>query len=139
MSAGLRTNAQAQVLDAQFAAQSEGLADVVADLGSKAGREAAVAGILERAPEGLDGFVACAGVGPYLPPPLIASINYFGVVELTQGLRAALEPWDQPHELVRGLRQVIAKKWNHLMGALQRIDRSGHPDLRTDGVKLELE
>ena len=66
-------------------------ADIVADLGTKSGRETAVAGILERAPEGLDGFVACAGVRPYLPPPLIASINYFGVVELTQGLRAALE------------------------------------------------
>lgn len=66
-------------------------ADVVADLSTREGRQAAVAGILERAPDGLDGFVACAGVGPYVKPALIAAINYFGVVEVTEGVRPALE------------------------------------------------
>lgn len=66
-------------------------ADVIADLSTREGRQAAVAGILERAPEGLDGFVACAGVGPFVDPPVVARINYFGAVEVTEGLRGALE------------------------------------------------
>ncbi len=66
-------------------------ADVIADLSTREGRGKAVAGILERAPEGLDGFVACAGVGPYVNPALIARINYFGAVEVTEGVRPALE------------------------------------------------
>lgn len=66
-------------------------ADITADLSTREGRQAAVAGVLERAPDGLDGFVACAGVGPYMNPALIVRINYFGAIEVTEGLRPALE------------------------------------------------
>ena len=65
-------------------------ADVVADLSTPEGRAAAIAGILERTPEGLDGFVACAGLGPNNSPALVARVNYFGAVELLEGLRDAL-------------------------------------------------
>jgi NAD(P)-dependent dehydrogenase (short-subunit alcohol dehydrogenase family) len=65
-------------------------ADVVADLSKPEGRAAAIAGILERTPEGLDGFVACAGLGPNNAPALVARVNYFGAVELLEGLRDAL-------------------------------------------------
>lgn len=65
-------------------------ADVVADLSQPEGRAAAIAGILERAPQGLDGFVACAGLGPNNAPALVARVNYFGAVELLEGLRDAL-------------------------------------------------
>ncbi|MBK6289184.1 MAG: SDR family oxidoreductase [Gammaproteobacteria bacterium] len=66
-------------------------AEVVADLGTAEGRRAAVAGIRAAAPEGLDGFVACAGLGPNVDPPSrVARVNYFGAVEVIEGLRDAL-------------------------------------------------
>src|SRR5690606_1778884 len=39
-------------------------ADIIADLSTAEGRAAAVAGIRARAPQGLDGFVPCAGLAP---------------------------------------------------------------------------
>ncbi len=66
-------------------------ADVIADLTTPEGRQAAVAEILERAPNGLDGFVPLAGLGGGSAPDiLITKLNYFGTVELVEGLRPAL-------------------------------------------------
>lgn len=63
-------------------------ADVVADLSTIAGREKAVAGIRAAAPEGLDGFVACAGLGPNTNPlSLITRVNYFGAVATVEGVK----------------------------------------------------
>lgn len=67
--------------------------EVVADLSSERGRQAAVHGILAAADGRLDGAVLAAGVGP-IPgtgkAPLIMNVNYLGVVELLEGLRPAL-------------------------------------------------
>ncbi len=64
-------------------------ADIIADLSTPDGRRAAVAGVQERAPEGLDGVIPLAGVpgggGP--PGTLITSVNYFGTVEFVEGVR----------------------------------------------------
>lgn len=66
-------------------------ADIVANLGTAEGRQAAIAGIRARAPEGLDGFVPCAGVNGNGPDrALVASVNYFGTVELVEGLKDLL-------------------------------------------------
>jgi NAD(P)-dependent dehydrogenase (short-subunit alcohol dehydrogenase family) len=63
-------------------------ADIAADLSKPEGRQAAVAGVRERAAEGLDGLVPLAGVGGGGPPgTLITSVNYFGTVEFVEGLR----------------------------------------------------
>jgi len=63
-------------------------ADIVADLATEGGRRAAIDAITERAPDGLDGFVPCAGVGPSVTPPsLVTRINYFGTVVLVEALR----------------------------------------------------
>ena len=63
-------------------------ADLQADLSTPEGRSTAVHGIRERAGQGLDGLVPCAGVGPHVDPrSLIPEINYFGAVELVEGLR----------------------------------------------------
>jgi NAD(P)-dependent dehydrogenase (short-subunit alcohol dehydrogenase family) len=63
-------------------------ADVLADLSTAEGRRQAVAGLVERAADGLDGFVSCAGVGPATTPPsLITRINYFGTVTLVEGMK----------------------------------------------------
>lgn len=62
-------------------------ADIIADLSTTAGRELAVAEIKKASPEGLDGYVPCAGLGPSArPASLIAAVNYFGAIETTQGL-----------------------------------------------------
>jgi NAD(P)-dependent dehydrogenase (short-subunit alcohol dehydrogenase family) len=66
-------------------------ADVEADLSSTEGRKAAVAAVSAAATDGLDGFVACAGVGSHIENlGLIPSVNFFGAVDLLEGLRELL-------------------------------------------------
>ena len=58
-------------------------ADVVADLSSLEGRQKAIEQVFSQAKDGLDGFIACAGVGGNTTnTPLIAQVNYFGAVQL---------------------------------------------------------
>ena len=62
--------------------------DIIADLSTGEGRQAAVDGIRELAPDGLDGFIPCAGLPPVAKPlSLIAQVNYFAVVATVEGLR----------------------------------------------------
>ncbi|WP_116364807.1 SDR family oxidoreductase [Parahaliea mediterranea] len=62
--------------------------DIIADLSTAEGRQAAVAGVTERAPDGLDGFIACAGLPPVARPlSLIAQVNYFAAVKTIEGLK----------------------------------------------------
>ncbi|MEE9608529.1 MAG: SDR family oxidoreductase [Myxococcota bacterium] len=72
-------------------------AEVVADLATPEGRAAAVAAVLERCDGRIDRLVTCAGLGSHVrPPSLIAAVNYFGAVDVLDGLfealRAGLEP-----------------------------------------------
>ena len=67
-------------------------ADIEADLSSSEGRKAAVDGVKAKAPEGLDALITCAGVGSHIPDgALIASVNYYGSVQLVEGLKSSLE------------------------------------------------
>lgn len=62
--------------------------DVIADLSTAEGRKAAIDGVRERAPDGLDGFIPCAGLPPVAKPlSLIAQVNYFAVVATVEGLK----------------------------------------------------
>src|SRR4051812_17902547 len=73
-------------------------ADIVADLGTPEGREAAVAGVTEAVDGAIDGLVTWAGL-PGLtgrPGSLLASVNYFGTVALLEGLRPLLAAGDRP-------------------------------------------
>ncbi|MCB1678410.1 MAG: SDR family oxidoreductase [Halioglobus sp.] len=66
-------------------------ADIVADLATADGRNAAIAAIREATKDELAGLVACAGVGSHVPDrELITAVNYFGAVELVEGLRDVL-------------------------------------------------
>tara|TARA_R110002049_G_scaffold156512_8_gene321556 strand:+ start:59 stop:820 length:762 start_codon:yes stop_codon:yes gene_type:complete len=66
-------------------------ADIVADLSSAKGRAAAIAGIREAVCHDFSGLVTSAGIGSHVSDQgLIASVNYFGTVELVEGLRAEL-------------------------------------------------
>lgn len=73
-------------------------AEVEADLGTAAGRRAAVAAIADAADGVLDGVVTWAGLAglTHLPGSLLASVNYFGTVELLADLRPLLALGDRP-------------------------------------------
>jgi NAD(P)-dependent dehydrogenase (short-subunit alcohol dehydrogenase family) len=65
-------------------------AEVEADLSSAEGRAAAVAGVREACGGALDRLVLCAGLGPQVGDARIARVNYFGAVELLDGLLPCL-------------------------------------------------
>lgn len=73
-------------------------ADVTADLGTRAGRDAAVAGVTEASGGSIDGLVTWAGLTGLTDRPgdLVASVNYFGTVEVLEGLRPLLARGDEP-------------------------------------------
>lgn len=66
-------------------------AEVTADLSTPEGRASAVEKVLAECDGRLDGAVLAAGLGP-IPgrESLIANVNYLGVVELLEGIHAAL-------------------------------------------------
>ncbi len=66
-------------------------AEVEADLSTGAGRAAAVTGVRERCGGALDRLVLCAGLGAHVGGPVVAVVNYFGTVELLDGLLPCLE------------------------------------------------
>ena len=69
-------------------------ADVIADLSSAAGRKTAIEALERLA---LDALVTCAGLGPHVADlAAIASVNYFGAVEVLGGLRAVLTRGSEP-------------------------------------------
>lgn len=61
--------------------------DICANLATQEGRDAAIQGIIERCPDGLDGIICNAGVsGNCGNLELVISLNYFGTVKLARGL-----------------------------------------------------
>jgi NAD(P)-dependent dehydrogenase (short-subunit alcohol dehydrogenase family) len=78
-------------------------AEVIADLSTPQGREAAITQVLEQSGGVLDGLICCAGIGVTAPNGgLILAVNYFGVSQLLDGLQGALAKGQQPAALVIG-------------------------------------
>ena len=71
------------VINISRRAAAEDAADVniSADLAMKAERGRVLEALYAAAPDGLDGFVSCSGVGPTQPADVIVSINYFAARE----------------------------------------------------------
>jgi NAD(P)-dependent dehydrogenase (short-subunit alcohol dehydrogenase family) len=69
-----------------------GGAEVTADLGTAEGRAHAIAAVTELSGGSLAGLVTCAGLGgsPDRLGSLLASVNYFGTIDLMVGLRPLL-------------------------------------------------
>jgi NAD(P)-dependent dehydrogenase (short-subunit alcohol dehydrogenase family) len=69
--------------------------EIEADLGTDAGRQAAVAAVRESGP--LDGLVVAAGLGPqHSDPRAVASVNYYGAIAVLDGLRDTLAAGTAP-------------------------------------------
>jgi NAD(P)-dependent dehydrogenase (short-subunit alcohol dehydrogenase family) len=76
-------------------------ADITGDLSSAEGRKAIITEALARCGGTLDGLVLCAGLGPQTKPlSLVASVNYFGAVELLDALLPALQKGVNPAAVV---------------------------------------
>ncbi|MDB5732840.1 MAG: 3-alpha-hydroxysteroid dehydrogenase [Variovorax sp.] len=76
-------------------------ADITGDLSSAEGRQAIIAQALARSGGTLDGLVLCAGLGAQTQPAsLVTSVNYFGAVELLDGLLPALQKGRNPAAVV---------------------------------------
>jgi NAD(P)-dependent dehydrogenase (short-subunit alcohol dehydrogenase family) len=95
-------------------------ADVVADLGTRAGVAAAIAAVRSLSGGTLDGLVSCAALGPYDQPEPIVRVNYFGAIGLVDGLR----------DLARG-REAAASR-----DLLDRRDLRRHPRAALPGRVL---
>lgn len=67
-------------------------ADVIADLSTVEGRRSAIESVIAQSGGSIGGLVTCAGLAgmPSRPGSLVAAVNYFGTVELLEGLRPAL-------------------------------------------------
>jgi NAD(P)-dependent dehydrogenase (short-subunit alcohol dehydrogenase family) len=86
-------------------------ADVTADLSTSKGRERAIAEIIELCDGPIDRLVCCAGLGPSAEAELIAAVNYFGVVELLDGLHASLRSGKDPSVVVIGSNEASLWNW----------------------------
>ncbi|RMF22474.1 MAG: SDR family oxidoreductase [Deltaproteobacteria bacterium] len=76
-------------------------ADIEADLSTPDGRFIAVGAISERCGGVLDGLVLCAGLGAHVEDfRAIASVNYFGAVDLLDDLRDVLAKGRDPAAVV---------------------------------------
>ena len=69
-------------------------ADVERDLSTETGRREAVTEVLALAEDRINGFVPCAGLAGVTggDSRLLVSVNYFGAVQLAEGLRPAVRP-----------------------------------------------
>ena len=65
--------------------------DVTADLTKPGDRDAAVAAVEKAFPDGIDGLICNAGVGPGAPVATIFALNFFAGVQIAEGLRHLLK------------------------------------------------
>ena len=87
-------------------------AEVTADLSTPMGRERAVTEIIDRCDGSIDRLVCCAGLGPSADAELIAAVNYFGVVDLLDGLEACLRSGKDPSAVVIGSNEASLWAWD---------------------------
>jgi NAD(P)-dependent dehydrogenase (short-subunit alcohol dehydrogenase family) len=72
-------------------------AEVSADLSAPAGRDRALSEVAELCGARLDGLVVCAGLGPQtLPTELIACVNFFGALDILDGMLPLLTEGEVP-------------------------------------------
>jgi NAD(P)-dependent dehydrogenase (short-subunit alcohol dehydrogenase family) len=109
-------------------------ADVVADLSTAEGRQAAVDGVTAAAPDGLDGFIPCAGLGNNVQPSsLIAAVNFFGVTATVEGLRELVAKKNGTILIVSSNSATMVEADNPFVEACLSGDEPAALELATDG------
>jgi NAD(P)-dependent dehydrogenase (short-subunit alcohol dehydrogenase family) len=67
-------------------------ADYQADLSNAEQRNKAIQAVFAQFPEGIDGFIPCAGLGPHVRPlSLITQVNFFAAVAMVKALQPLLK------------------------------------------------
>lgn len=102
-------------------------AEINANLAEPDGRRRAVEAALEACGGKLDALVLCAGLGAqFSPASTIAAVNYFGAVELLDGLLPALQRGDHPAAVVISSVASTQMAWdqNPLGAALEAGDQA---------------
>lgn len=75
--------------------------EIEADLSTVSGRQLAVSSAIEISGGTIDNVVICAGLGPHIDPPtVLVSVNYFGAVEVLDGLRETVANGSEPSAVV---------------------------------------
>lgn len=88
-------------------------ADICADLSTAQGRSETVAAVLERSGGTIDALVLCAGLASHFKPvSTIVAVNYFGAVELLDGLLPALRKGQSPAAVVVSSVASTQLPWN---------------------------
>jgi NAD(P)-dependent dehydrogenase (short-subunit alcohol dehydrogenase family) len=83
--------------------QTDGI-DIAADLSTKGGRASAISQIISKCPDGIDGSVTWAGVGE---TEKTISVNYFGQIDLLNGIRHLLEKSKAPRVIITSSRNSL--------------------------------
>ena len=65
--------------------------DFQADLSDPAGVSSAIEAVFSRYPDGIDGLISNAGVGPTATPEKIFALNFYAGIEIAEGLRPLLK------------------------------------------------
>lgn len=65
--------------------------DIQADLTKDSDRQKAIDEVFALYPDGIDGVICNAGVGPTAKPEVIFALNYFAAVRIAEGLRPLLK------------------------------------------------
>lgn len=65
--------------------------DYLADLSKPEGRKGAIEAVFAKYPDGIDGLICNAGVGPVFPVTTIFSLNFFASTQIAEGLRPLLK------------------------------------------------
>ena len=122
-------------------------ADIIADLSTLEGRQTAVDGIAAAAPDGLDGFIPCAGVGPHISPPsMVARINFFGALAVTEGVKSLVAKKQgaivmiSSNSATMGYEQEVVDLMlaGNEAGASAKLDEIGNGQLAYGGGKYAL-
>ena len=122
-------------------------ADIIADLSTLEGRQTAVDGIVAAAPDGLDGFIPCAGVGPHISPPsMVARSNFFGALAVTEGVKSLVAKKQgaivmiSSNSATMGYEQEVVDLMlaGNEAGASAKLDEIGNGQLAYGGGKYAL-
>jgi NAD(P)-dependent dehydrogenase (short-subunit alcohol dehydrogenase family) len=113
-------------------------AEIIADLSTEDGRKAAISVVSQCCDGRLDRFVAAAGVGPYVKnPALIAAVNYFGAVDLLDGLFDCLKQGNMPSAVVISSNSAQMRSWNddpYVLALLNHNEMEALPALNDPSI-----